>query len=113
MTRDRAKGATKDWLLRLFGRQAVALAPLAAPLSNGGMEHVTGLSSNGIPTGEVLEAPPTPAEVEQALHWLHGTRHTRRKFERARYHITYKQRDEVAHVLVRLSRAYEERSDER
>jgi len=42
-------------------------------------------------------------EIRNALRWLHGTRVAVRKHQRRRLHLTYRQRDAIAALLVRLT----------
>ena len=132
MTRAWDMSRVGSLLKRLFTRPAVGRDPLAVAMATGAMSpndaRLLGAMREAwdnkkcvvvlpphvkfTPMSEVIDAPPTPAEVEQAMGWLYGHRPARRKFERTRHHITYRQRDEVAHVLLRLSRAYEERNHE-
>jgi len=46
----------------------------------------------------------TQEEIEHALRTLYGTRASWRKRQRKRAHMTYKQRDEIAWLLLRMQR---------
>jgi len=60
--------------------------------------------------GQVLDRV-APEEIGNAVRVLYGTRHARRKRQRKRRHVTYKQRDAIAWLLIRLHHERTERTE--